>query len=132
MFASFSLSFVDDMTFVSKSKDAIAAVKIKLRKHFKFRNLGPVNLLLGVEVERDRPNLTIQLSQSRYTNDNLTRYGFADCSPVTTPMNLSHKLSKADAPKTKEEVREMRFVPYAAAVVYNTAEVLHYSMTEVQ
>ena len=46
--------FVDDMTLVSKSKEKIRELKEDLKKHFKLRDLGPTEYLLGVKVERDR------------------------------------------------------------------------------
>ena len=40
--------YVDDMTLVSKSKSKLAELKAELRKHFKLRDLGPIEFLLGV------------------------------------------------------------------------------------
>lgn len=54
--------FVDDMTLVSKSKGKIAELKEELKKHFKLRDLGSTEFLLGVKVERDRSNRTLHLS----------------------------------------------------------------------
>ncbi len=47
--------FVDDLTLVSKSKEAIRKVKEDLSKQLKLRDLGPNEFLLGVKIERDRP-----------------------------------------------------------------------------
>lgn len=65
--------FVDDMTLVSKSKQKIAELKEELKKHFKLRDLGPTEFLLGVKIERDRSNRTLHLSQHQYTPDVLSR-----------------------------------------------------------
>jgi hypothetical protein len=108
--------FVDDMTLVSKSKGKIAEVKEELRKHFKLRDLGPTEYLLGVKIERDRSKRTLSLSQRKYILDILMRYGFGSCSTVSTPMNPGVNLSQDQCPKSKEELEEMRSVPYAHAV----------------
>jgi hypothetical protein len=108
--------FVDDITLVSKSKEKIQEVKEELRKHFKLRDLGPTEFLLGVKVERDRSTHTLHLSQHRYTLDILKRFGFDSCSPVSTPVNPGVKLTQDQCPKTPSEVEEMRSVPYSHAV----------------
>jgi hypothetical protein len=108
--------FVDDMTLVSKSKEKIAWLKEELKKHFKLRDLGPTEFLLGVKVDRDRSHHSLQLSQRQYTLDILSRYGFTSCSPVSTPLNPGVKLTLEQCPKTSQEVEEMRTVPYSHAV----------------
>jgi len=108
--------FVDDMTLVSKSKEKIRELKEELKKHFKLRDLGPTEFLLGVKVERDRSQHKLQLSQKQYTLDILSRFGFESCSSVSTPLNPGTTLSQDQCPKTKSEVEEMRSVPYAHAV----------------
>ena len=108
--------YVDDLTIVSNSKAAIKSFISELKKHLKLRELGPVEHLLGVKISRDRPNRTLRLSQKQYVIDLLARYGFSDCSPISTPMDPGVRLSKDMCPKTPEEVEEMRTVPYAHAV----------------
>src|SRR5215469_8592877 len=108
--------FVDDMTIVSKSRDAINSVIDNLEKHFKLRRLGGLEFLLGVKIERERSKRTIHLSQQQYILDMLQRYGFESCTPVSTPMNPGTCLSSAQSPSTPEEVEEMRTIPYISAV----------------
>ena len=108
--------FVDDLTLVAKDKAAINKVITHLEKHFKLRRLGGIEFLLGVKIERERAKHTIHLSQKQYILDMLERYGFSDCSPVSTPINPGVKLSEAHCPSTPEEIVEMRHVPYISAV----------------
>ena len=108
--------FVDDMTLVSKDKAAITQTIESLETHFKLRRLGSIEFLLGVKVERDRPNHTLHLSQSQYILDMLERYGFSSCSPVSTPLNPGTTLTQDQCPQTPAEVEEMRSVPYISAV----------------
>ena len=108
--------FVDDITLAGKSKAAIQRVKDDLRKHFKLRDLGPTSWLLGVKIERDRSNRSLSISQRQYALDVLERYGFANCDPVSTPMDPGLRLSSDMAPSSPSDVREMQDIPYNQAV----------------
>jgi hypothetical protein len=108
--------YVDDLTVVSNSKAAIKSFIADLKKHLKLRELGPVEYLLGVKISRDRATRTLKLSQRQYVVDLLARYGYSDCSPLSTPMDPGVRLCKDMCPKTAEELEEMRSIPYAHAV----------------
>ena len=43
--------FVDDMTFASKSLDAVKQVITDLSKHFKLHDLGPTTEILGIKID---------------------------------------------------------------------------------
>jgi hypothetical protein len=108
--------FVDDIMLVSKSKEKIAELKTQLASCFKLRDLGPTSFVLGIEVLCNQSKCTLCLSQRQYALDLLKRFGFADCSPVSTPINDSCKLSHAMCPSTPEELAEMKDIPYINAV----------------
>ncbi|MGH7238510.1 MAG: hypothetical protein ACREHG_00435 [Candidatus Saccharimonadales bacterium] len=101
---------------MAKDKALINPVITHLENHFKLRRLGGIEFLLGVKIDRDRAKHTIHLSQKQYILDMLERYGFSDCSPVSTPINPGVTLSEAQCPSTPEEMTEMRHVPYISAV----------------
>lgn len=100
----------------AKSKAEVEWVKSELKSHFKLRDLGPTSFLLGISIERDRPNRTIRLSQCQYVLDLLDCFNFSDCSPVSTPLDPSIRLSTSMAPKSYEEEQQMRSIPYINAV----------------
>jgi hypothetical protein len=104
--------FVNNITFASKSKAKIAELKAAIAEHFKLRDLGPMMFQLGVEITRKRSQRTLHLSQRRYTQDLLERYGFVDSSPVSMPMDPSVSLTSAHALLTPEDEAFMRTVPY--------------------
>jgi hypothetical protein len=108
--------YVDDLTIVSKSRAAIDHLIEELKKHFKLRVIGDTALLLGVKVARERSTRTLKLSQRQYIVDMLERYGFAECSPVSTPMNPGANLSSEHSPSTPEALHMMRNIPYSHAV----------------
>ena len=84
--------YVDNMTFVSKDKAAIARAIAELSTHFALRDLGSTNFLLGIEIEHDFVKQTVSLSQHRYIVD---KFGMADCRPVKIPMVPGTHLEKA-------------------------------------
>jgi hypothetical protein len=95
--------FVDDITLASKSKEKIAEIKGLLAQRFKLRDLGPTSFLLGVQIDRERSARTLHLSQRQYTLDLLDRFGFADCSPVSTPLDPGSRLDMSQCPQTPED-----------------------------
>ena len=108
--------YVDDMTIVARTKTDIGWVKTELRKRFKLRDLGPVSFLLGVHITRNRSSKSLSLSQRQCILDILSKFDMADCNPVSTPLDPSHKLSTLQSPQTDAEAAEMRSIPYREAV----------------
>jgi hypothetical protein len=108
--------FVDDITLASKSKEKIAEIKSLLAQRFKLRDLGPTSLLLGVQIGRERAACMLHLSQCQYTIDMLNRFGFADCSPVSTLLNHGLHLDMSQGRQTPEDNKFMRDKPYVSAV----------------
>lgn len=105
-------AFVDDLTIVSKSKALVQEVKDALARAFKIRDLGPISLLLGVHITRDRPNRTIHLSQRQYIVDVLENFGMQDCTGVQTPMVPNLRLTKDMCPSTPAVIAFMADKPY--------------------
>jgi hypothetical protein len=108
--------FVDDITLASKSKEKIAEIKGLLAQCFKLRNLGPTSFLLGVQIDRERSTRMLHLSQRQYTLNLLDRFGFADCSPVSTPLDPGSRLDMSQCPQTPEDNEFMRDKLYVSAV----------------
>src|SRR5579871_3495016 len=80
------------------------------------RDLGEISSYLRIEIKRDRKNRTVSLSQSKYIEDILKKYGIENCRPISTLIDTNKKLSKAMYPKTPEEIKEMKNIPYQSVV----------------
>jgi hypothetical protein len=104
--------FVDDMTITAKDSAAIRQVIKELETHFKLRDLGETQFLLGVKIERNREERSLSLSQRQYILDILERANMSDCNPVTTPLDPNITLSALMSPSTKEEREQMKNIPY--------------------
>ena len=112
---------MDDLTLVSKSKEALDRIKSQLAENFKLKDLGPTTWLLGVQVTYNQEERTLKLSQRHYIVDQLKHFGMADCKPVPTPMVPGLHLSKTMNPATQLEREEMKKIPYL-----NTVGALNY------
>jgi hypothetical protein len=74
------LVFVDNITPASKSKPKIQMLKALLAEHSKFRDLGTLKQLLGVEILCNRAKGELWLTQCSYAQDILACFGLSDCS----------------------------------------------------
>jgi hypothetical protein len=108
--------FVDNITLASKSNEKIAETKGLLAQRVKLRDLGPTSFLLGVQIDHKCSTRTLHLSQRQYTLNLLDCFGFADCSPVSTPLNPGSQLDMSQCPQTPEDNEFMRNKPYVSAV----------------
>lgn len=107
---------VDDLIMISSSVEQLQSVKGMLCQEFEMTDMGPIAYCLGIQIKRDRKNRSISLSQSKYVEDVLKRYGMEQCYPIGTPQDASVTLSKSGASQTEEEVEYMQKVPYQQAV----------------
>ena len=80
------------------------------------KDLGEAQFILGIQIERDRANRILYLSQETYIKKVIERFGMSDCKPVSTPLEAGMKLSKLDSPESDEMVNEMKKIPYQSAV----------------
>jgi Reverse transcriptase (RNA-dependent DNA polymerase) len=103
----FLLLYVDDILLVGPSHN-IAIVKKMIMPLYKMRDLGPATLYLGIEIGR-LPDGRIKLSQTRYIEKTLERYGMADCNGVQLP--LKKELDSTDdgllSPEEQKEYQSL-------------------------
>ncbi|KAL6329782.1 hypothetical protein AAG906_037488 [Vitis piasezkii] len=68
------------------------------------------------EIERDRSQWILGLSQETYINKVLERFRMKDCSPGTAPIVKSENFSLNQCPSNDLEKKEMKNIPYASTV----------------
>src|ERR1700744_1063626 len=91
-------------------------LKSTLTEKFKMKDLGNASYCIGIHISRDTKNGTICLDQEGYINALLQRFNMENCNHVSTPMDLSIKLTKDMAPKNSEEAEKMASIPFQEAV----------------
>ena len=87
--------FVDDMAIFGDDEVLIGEIKAKLSSHFKMKDLGIMKRFLGLEIERNSCGDVI-ISQRRYIERVLERFGMQDCKPAHTPLPTNIRLRKRD------------------------------------
>ena len=83
--------YVDDLLLLSTQNSERQRVKDALRSKFQLKDLGVVELFLGVHVSRDeRGNL--YLDQNHYIRELLEKFGLTEANPCKTPMDINGEL----------------------------------------
>ena len=77
--------YVDDLQIFAKSIEVIRNIKQTLMAKYQMTDLGETKRFLGVEINRDRAKKIIRISQERYMDEVLHRFGMQDCKPMKTP-----------------------------------------------
>jgi hypothetical protein len=105
--------YVDDLIILSSNMESMDALKSKLEAEYEMTDLGELYYCLGVEFARDRVARTITMSQAKYMEEVLNRFGMEDCKPIGTPLDTKVQFvnfsNDADAPR-------MGSLPYKSAV----------------
>ena len=108
--------YVDDMLLASKSIEEINRLKAQMARTFDMKDLGAARQILGMEIFRDRSNGKLWLSQQKYIEKILLRFGMNNVKPVSVPLASHFKLSSSLCPNTDEEKDYMSRIPYANVV----------------
>jgi hypothetical protein len=107
--------FVDDLTVLAENAEAMKLFKALISDLFETKDLGELHYLLGIKIEQESDG-SVYLSQKKYAEAILERFGMQDCKPVATPFDVSHHLSKQQSPTTEKERLEMLKYPYRELV----------------
>jgi hypothetical protein len=99
--------YVDDLQGATNDEATWNVVKSKLSERLKMKDLGVARYCLGLEISQDLKAQTVRISQKKYFQGVLERFGMADCKAVSTPFAVGTKLSKEMGPKNAEERRIM-------------------------
>jgi len=84
----------DDFTVIAESAEsANHLIQKQLTDRFEISDLGPINWLLGVNINRDTLSHTISLNQKAYIEQIIARFGLQDARPAITPMEPGVDLS---------------------------------------
>ena len=84
--------YVDDMLIIGTNLVGILETKNYLSSHFKMKDLGEVDTILGIKVKRS--DSQISLSQSHYIEKILTKFQHLNIKEFNTPFDSSVKLDK--------------------------------------
>ncbi|CAK9827765.1 Retrovirus-related Pol polyprotein from transposon TNT 1-94 [Anthophora retusa] len=108
--------YVDDLLLASKNIEALNKIKSKFKTAFKIVDLGQVNNILGICVQREGTTGKIHLSQEKYIKELIKKFNMEEAKATHTPIESNTKITKEMGPTTEEERREMLHRPYRELV----------------
>ena len=85
--------YVDDILIFGTSLNVIKEVKDFLSQNFEMKDLGEADVILNIKLVREG-NGGVSLSQSHYVEKVLSRFGYSDYKPISTPYDASVILRK--------------------------------------
>jgi Reverse transcriptase (RNA-dependent DNA polymerase)/gag-polypeptide of LTR copia-type/Integrase core domain/GAG-pre-integrase domain len=88
--------WVDDLFILSTSKQRKERVKTQILQEFEATDQGEPKLLLGIEINRDRNSNSIKISQERYIEKLIHRFGMKDSGSASTPLPIGVQYQPAD------------------------------------
>ena len=91
--------YVDDLLLAGSDIKAIGWMKQELSKRFEMKDLGEAKLCIGLEIQRDRSQRNLRLTQAKYAASILERFNLSKCNPCLTPMDQSRAHSDQNKPK---------------------------------
>lgn len=89
----FILLYVDDLLIVCDDLTMINVVKSLLAKEFEMTDIGNADTFLGMHIQHDRENGTIQLSQTQYLKNVVRKFGMEESKSISTPIEKGLHLS---------------------------------------
>jgi hypothetical protein len=109
------LETADFKALAADGNDSLNSFVEYMANEFEIRNLPPTRFL-GLNMERDRQNHQIFISQKYTILNLLEKYGMATCTPVLTPADPNARLTASMVPTSEGERLGMTKVPYKSAV----------------
>ena len=103
--------YVDDIIPISNDTPFMIKEKEAICNEFDMVDNGEISYCLGLTIKRDRPNKIITISQSKYVEEVLVKFGMDQSKPVATPLEAG-----ATYFKTTEEDKAFDVRKYQQAI----------------
>lgn len=103
--------YVDDMLLLATSTQLLSTAIKNLGQEVDLKDLGEPAYILGIEVCHNKEQNTLTVSQKKYVDEVLKRFGMQDCKPAKTPMETAGW--KEESQSTQ---REKPNVPYQTLI----------------
>ena len=100
--------YVDDIIYVSNSKDLIKEFRKNIDKKFEAKHDKELTEILGVKIQKNKQEGTVKMSQARYIDDILKRFGMENCKTAPTPATTSlNQIEDTTSEKIEVPYREL-------------------------
>ena len=112
----FLVLYVDDILLIGNNVGVLSLVKVWLSSQFDMKDLGEASHILLIKLLRDRKQRMLGLSQATFIDQILARFSMQDSKKGFLPFRHGITLFKDQCPKTPNEIKNMKAVPYASVV----------------
>ena len=113
----FLVLYVDDILLIGNDIPTMQEVMAWLGKCFSMKDLGDAAYILGIKIYIDRTKRVLGLSQSTYIDKVLRRFSMQESKKGFLPMRHGIKLIKTQCPRTPDELKRMKEIPYASSII---------------
>ena len=103
--------------------EVIKDVKRKLSSKFEIKYFDAANLILGMEIKRNRVDRKLRLNKKNCVETILLMFNMQECKPIKVPISVRVRIFAEKYPKTQEEEEGVSHVPYD-----NVVGILLYAM----
>jgi len=83
-----------------------------LSQSFRMKDLGSVNEILGLKIERNSYINKIKISQEKYVREILEKFSMQSCKPNSIPLIPGFKLTRRNKEMAGDEKCELKCIPY--------------------
>ena len=102
---------VDGITIARNLPRAIHRFKSDLSSEYGIKDMGSLQWLLGIGIERDREMRIISFSQTAYIQKMIEHFGMEEAKLLSVPMNPGHNLTKSQSPSDPQVIEEIKHIP---------------------
>ena len=88
--------WVDDLLLFASDTKLMTKLKLELKSTFEITDLGEPAKIVGIEIDRDRTNRTIMISQRQYIEAILQKETLQNAHPVAIPMDPNLQLQPSE------------------------------------
>nr|GEV04447.1 putative ribonuclease H-like domain-containing protein [Tanacetum cinerariifolium] len=93
--------YVDDIIFGSTRKEMCTEFETMMHKKFQMSSIGELTFFLGLQVKQKEDRIFI--SQDKYVNEILNKFGYSDVKTTSTPMETHKTLLKDEKGEDVDE-----------------------------
>lgn len=97
------LLYVDDLLIISKNMQNIAIIKKQLSQRFEMTDIGNVDTFLGMCIEQNMSNHTVNMSQKEYLKKVLRKFDMEQCKPAAIPIQKGLQLNKNESDECSDQ-----------------------------
>ncbi|GJZ63689.1 zinc finger, CCHC-type containing protein [Tanacetum coccineum] len=112
--------YVDDMLIFGTDQVQVDLTKEFLSSKFSMKDMGEADVILGIRIKHESNGIAI--SQSHYIEKVLKKFNYFECTPVSTPMDISEKLM----PNNGQAVSQLE---YSRRVLKYLKKTMDYKLT---